>query len=198
MNELTQLHCSPVKADTPRLTDSEVNQLRVKVPGWQTHVKDGELRLEKTFTFKDFTQAVAFTDRIALAVALVVLVPADEWRRSEAFYRVALADSAGAFAVPSVAPGGYQAYAFDEAVPSGALLDPDTQDAAVGLPALEVLHRPHQKQLLLLRVPIAAYSFEHRGPVLQRVGEDPHARLRQGYELVMEEHDRILSHFGVH
>ena len=65
MNELTQLHCSPVTANTPRLNEYEVSQLKEKLPGWRTYEKDGELRLEKSFQFKDFTQAVAFTNQIA-------------------------------------------------------------------------------------------------------------------------------------
>jgi 4a-hydroxytetrahydrobiopterin dehydratase len=65
MNELAQLHCSPIEANTPRLNEREVSEFTVKLPGWQTYVKDGELRLEKNFKFENFSQAVAFTDRVA-------------------------------------------------------------------------------------------------------------------------------------
>jgi len=65
MNELAQLHCSPIKANTPRLNEHEVSQLKEKLPGWQTYEKDGELRLEKYFQFEDFKQAVAFTNQVA-------------------------------------------------------------------------------------------------------------------------------------
>jgi len=65
MNELALQHCSPIKADTSMLKESEVTQLIKKLGGWSTSEKGGELRLEKTFTFKDFNQAVAFTNLVA-------------------------------------------------------------------------------------------------------------------------------------
>jgi 4a-hydroxytetrahydrobiopterin dehydratase len=65
MNELAQLHCSPVEANTPRLNEHEISELIAKISGWQTYEKDGEPRLEKVFRFKDFIQAVAFTDQVA-------------------------------------------------------------------------------------------------------------------------------------
>jgi 4a-hydroxytetrahydrobiopterin dehydratase len=66
MNELIQsLHCSPVKANTPRLNKQETSQLIEKLPGWETHERKGELRVEKSFEFRDFKQALAFTNRVA-------------------------------------------------------------------------------------------------------------------------------------
>ncbi len=65
MNELAQLHCSPITANTPSLAEGEINQYKTQLPGWETHTVKGELRLEKTYQFKDFRQAVAFTNRVA-------------------------------------------------------------------------------------------------------------------------------------
>jgi len=64
MNELVQLQSSPVTADTPGLTELEIGQLIMKLPGWETHKKKGELRLEKSFQFEDFSQALTFTNRV--------------------------------------------------------------------------------------------------------------------------------------
>jgi len=64
MNELVQLQNSPVTADTPGLTELEIGQLIMKLPGWETHKKKGELRLEKSFQFEDFSQALTFTNRV--------------------------------------------------------------------------------------------------------------------------------------
>jgi 4a-hydroxytetrahydrobiopterin dehydratase len=64
MNELAQLHCSRVTADTPRLTEKEINQALTGLPGWGTHVVEGEPRLEKSFQFKNFGEALLFTDRV--------------------------------------------------------------------------------------------------------------------------------------
>jgi len=67
MNELAQLHCSPIKADTPRLVEREKSQLIVKLPAWRIFDNEGELRLEKVFKFKDFSESIAFTDQVAQA-----------------------------------------------------------------------------------------------------------------------------------
>ena len=64
MNELVKLQNSPVIADTPGLTELEIGQLIMKLPGWETHKKKGELRLEKSFQFEDFSQALTFTNRV--------------------------------------------------------------------------------------------------------------------------------------
>jgi len=65
MNELAQLHCSPVTAATPRLEDPDISQYQAKLPDWKIYDKEGEPRLGKAFKFKDFDQAVAFTNRVA-------------------------------------------------------------------------------------------------------------------------------------
>ena len=65
MKELTQQHSSPVTADVPRLNDQEIGQLIVELPGWKVYEKDGELRLEKSFQFGNFDQAMAFTNQVA-------------------------------------------------------------------------------------------------------------------------------------
>ena len=65
MNDLVQIHCSPITENTPRLVERDISQLIIKLSGWETHTKKGELRLEKSFQFKDFRQALTFTNRIA-------------------------------------------------------------------------------------------------------------------------------------
>jgi len=65
MSELSQMHASPVSANTQRLTLREIKPLMSKIPGWELHNRNGERVLEKTFKFKDFDQAIAFTNRIA-------------------------------------------------------------------------------------------------------------------------------------
>jgi 4a-hydroxytetrahydrobiopterin dehydratase len=65
MNELAQLHCSAVTANTSPLNERDINQYLTKLPDWRVYEKDGEPRLEKTFQFMDFNQAVDFTNRAA-------------------------------------------------------------------------------------------------------------------------------------
>ncbi len=65
MYELAQLHCTPVAANAPPLTDPEISQLKASLPGWESYAVKGELRLEKAFQFKDFRAAAAFTNQVA-------------------------------------------------------------------------------------------------------------------------------------
>jgi 4a-hydroxytetrahydrobiopterin dehydratase len=65
MVDLTGLHCIRVSADTPRLTDNEIMEALVGHSGWQTYKKNGEPRLEKSYKFRDFKQAMAFTNLVA-------------------------------------------------------------------------------------------------------------------------------------
>ena len=65
MNELAGMHCSAITATTIRLSDAEISRNQAKLPDWEIYQKDGELRLEKVFQFKDFDQAIDFTNRVA-------------------------------------------------------------------------------------------------------------------------------------
>jgi 4a-hydroxytetrahydrobiopterin dehydratase len=65
MNELAKLHCSPITATTQPLNQGEIDQYQAKLPDWRIYQKEGEPRLEKAFQFKDFNQAVSFTNRVA-------------------------------------------------------------------------------------------------------------------------------------
>jgi 4a-hydroxytetrahydrobiopterin dehydratase len=60
-NELAQKTCVPCRGGVPPLTETEANGLLRQVSGWsaiETH------HLEKEFTFPDFVQALAATNRI--------------------------------------------------------------------------------------------------------------------------------------
>lgn len=65
MNELAQQHCSVVTSATPRLFEREMHQYLDQLPDWEIYGKDNEPRLEKSFKFKDFIQAIAFTNGVA-------------------------------------------------------------------------------------------------------------------------------------
>jgi 4a-hydroxytetrahydrobiopterin dehydratase len=67
MDELEQMHCSPVTASTRGLSDREISEYKSKLLEWRVYEKDGGFRLERAFTFKDFNQAVAFTNKVAQA-----------------------------------------------------------------------------------------------------------------------------------
>jgi 4a-hydroxytetrahydrobiopterin dehydratase len=65
MTELVKMHCSVVTASTPRLNDRELSLYQAQLPDWEIYKKEGVLRLEKVFQFKNFLEAVNFTNQVA-------------------------------------------------------------------------------------------------------------------------------------
>ncbi len=63
-SDLAQLNCVPIRGGEPKLADSQVSDLLPKVPDWQLRVVDGMQRLERVFKFKNFAEALAFTDQV--------------------------------------------------------------------------------------------------------------------------------------
>ncbi|HWN92863.1 MAG TPA: 4a-hydroxytetrahydrobiopterin dehydratase, partial [Verrucomicrobiae bacterium] len=56
--------------DSPRVTASEIAELKPEVADWQLLERDGIARVERVFDFPSFADALAFTNRVgALAEA---------------------------------------------------------------------------------------------------------------------------------
>ncbi len=64
MTNLSQLKCVTPHRGDPTLTQSQTSDLLPQVPDWQIKEVDGEKRLERIFKFKDFAEALAFTDKV--------------------------------------------------------------------------------------------------------------------------------------
>jgi 4a-hydroxytetrahydrobiopterin dehydratase len=56
--------CVACRKGEPMLTDAETEDLLHQVPQWQVKEVDGVKRLERTFKFKNFTQALEFTNKV--------------------------------------------------------------------------------------------------------------------------------------
>jgi 4a-hydroxytetrahydrobiopterin dehydratase len=61
---LAGMSCTACRKGEPTVTDEEIADLHPKVPEWRIKEVDGERRLERVFTFKDFAGALSFTDRV--------------------------------------------------------------------------------------------------------------------------------------
>ncbi|WP_439510803.1 4a-hydroxytetrahydrobiopterin dehydratase [Marinimicrobium koreense] len=64
MNDLAGQTCEACRSDAPRVSDAEVAELKTQVPDWQTLTVDDEQRLRRVFKFKNFAEALAFTQRV--------------------------------------------------------------------------------------------------------------------------------------
>ena len=58
--------CVACRGGDPSLTEVEIADLRLHVPDWQIVARDGIPRLERVFKFKNFVEAIAFTNKIAV------------------------------------------------------------------------------------------------------------------------------------
>lgn len=64
MEALEQMECIPCRGGEPTVTDAEVAELLPQVPKWNIVERDGIKRLERVFKFRDFAQALAFTNKV--------------------------------------------------------------------------------------------------------------------------------------
>ena len=64
MTDLHQIKCVACRAGEPTVTDSEIDILRPQIPEWQVKEVDGIKRLERVFKFKNFAQALEFTNKV--------------------------------------------------------------------------------------------------------------------------------------
>jgi 4a-hydroxytetrahydrobiopterin dehydratase len=66
MSELAQLKCVACRGGEPTVTEAEIAELHPQVSEWQILEVDGIKRLQRVFKLKNFIEAVAFTNKIAL------------------------------------------------------------------------------------------------------------------------------------
>jgi 4a-hydroxytetrahydrobiopterin dehydratase len=64
MIDLKTSHCVPCRGDEPRLSEAEIEALRPQVPEWQIVEREGVKQIEREYGFKNFIQALSFTNKV--------------------------------------------------------------------------------------------------------------------------------------
>ncbi len=64
MSSLSKENCEACKADAPRISDADLKVLMPKIPDWGVIVVDEVMRLTREYSFKNFEQAMAFSNRV--------------------------------------------------------------------------------------------------------------------------------------
>ena len=64
MQDLTQLKCVACRGGEPTVTEAEIAQYAPQVPAWQIVERAGVKQLERAFKFRDFVEALAFTNKV--------------------------------------------------------------------------------------------------------------------------------------
>lgn len=64
-SNLVGMKCVACRGDEPPATEAEIALYQPYVPEWKIIEREGIKRLERTFKFKNFVQAVEFTNKVA-------------------------------------------------------------------------------------------------------------------------------------
>jgi 4a-hydroxytetrahydrobiopterin dehydratase len=64
MNTLSQQTCVSLRGGEPTATDAEIAELHPQVPEWQIVERDRVKHLERVFKFRNFVEALSFTNKV--------------------------------------------------------------------------------------------------------------------------------------
>ena len=65
MAQLAAENCVACRIGAPTLTADEIAELQPQIPEWKLVERDGIPQLERVYAFRNFTQALAFTNTVA-------------------------------------------------------------------------------------------------------------------------------------
>ncbi len=57
-------HCEPCRSAVPKATAEEIKPYREQVPNWEIVTIDGIERLRRVFKFRNFVEALDFTNKV--------------------------------------------------------------------------------------------------------------------------------------
>src|SRR5512133_3897731 len=64
MDDLSQMSCVSLRGSAQALDASQIEQYHQQVPQWEIITLEGEQRLKRVFKFKNFAEALAFTNQV--------------------------------------------------------------------------------------------------------------------------------------
>ncbi|PRY71867.1 4a-hydroxytetrahydrobiopterin dehydratase [Halomonas ventosae] len=64
MSQLSEQQCEACSWDASHVTEAEIEQYKAEIPEWQIIERDGIMKLERVYTFRNFKQALDFTNRV--------------------------------------------------------------------------------------------------------------------------------------
>jgi len=67
MEELTEQKCEACRVGAPSVTAEQIKELHPQVPEWQIITEDDIPKLDRVFRFKNFREAISFTDAVGEA-----------------------------------------------------------------------------------------------------------------------------------
>lgn len=65
MTNLAEKACTACVSDAPKLTASQLDELRGQIPNWREVNDEGVPQLQREFSFADFMEAMSFANSVA-------------------------------------------------------------------------------------------------------------------------------------
>ena len=66
MEQLNKMKCKACRAGAPSVTEQEISELGPQVESWKIVDREEIKRLERVFSFRNFSQALNFTNRVSV------------------------------------------------------------------------------------------------------------------------------------
>lgn len=64
MGSVRELKVIPIQANSTPLSEAEIKKMSAELANWEVIQVDGENRLQRKYQFKDFSQALFFTNQV--------------------------------------------------------------------------------------------------------------------------------------
>jgi 4a-hydroxytetrahydrobiopterin dehydratase len=64
MDDLKSMDCVRVKGEEATLTEEEIKEYKSQIPDWEIVEENGVKRLRRAYKFRNFREALAFTNKI--------------------------------------------------------------------------------------------------------------------------------------
>jgi 4a-hydroxytetrahydrobiopterin dehydratase len=64
MDVLKELKCVPCRGGEPTVTEDEIRDFLPQIPDWKVSELDGIKRLERSYKFRNFHEALEFTNQV--------------------------------------------------------------------------------------------------------------------------------------
>ncbi|HEY5571673.1 MAG TPA: 4a-hydroxytetrahydrobiopterin dehydratase [Anaerolineales bacterium] len=64
MDDLKSMDCARVKGEEATLTEEEIKEYKSQIPDWEIVEENGVKRLRRAYKFRNFREALAFTNKI--------------------------------------------------------------------------------------------------------------------------------------
>lgn len=64
MSDLVSMHCERVSKEDSTVSEEDLQKFKSQIPNWSIIEKDGSRRIQRSYSFDDFEEALEFTNEV--------------------------------------------------------------------------------------------------------------------------------------